>query len=112
MDDIGLQYDIARNGEDAVNQWKSKHYDLILMDVQMPVMDGLTATQTIRKCEEENKFDTIPIIGMTAHALVEDRQKCIDSGMTDYLSKPIDSQQLKEKIYYHLYDSSRRQATA
>ncbi len=102
MDDIGLKYDVANNGEEALKMWEAKRYDIILMDVQMPVMDGLSATQKIRQAEKKNGFDTTPIIGMTAHALVEDKQKCIDAGMTDYLSKPIDSQKLKQKIYNYL----------
>jgi len=109
MDEIGLQYDVANNGAEAIEKWKSKHYDLVLMDVQMPIMDGLTATKNIRSYEVENKFDPIPIIGMTAHALVEDKQKCIDVGMTDYLPKPIDSQKFTETIYRHLYDERKKE---
>ncbi len=109
MDEIGLQYDVANNGEEAIEKWKSKHYDLVLMDVQMPVMDGLTAAKIIRNYEIENNFQPTPIIGLTAHALVEDKQKCIDAGMTDYLSKPIDSQKFKETIYHHLHTNDNRE---
>jgi len=102
MEEIGLPFDIARNGQEAVDMWTSKHYDIVLMDVQMPIKDGLTATSEIRTIEKENGFNETPIIGMTAHALVQDKNKCIDAGMTDYLSKPIDSHKFKQKILDHI----------
>jgi len=98
MEEIGLPFDIAKNGQEAINMWREKHYDVVLMDVQMPIMDGLTTTREIRKIEKENNFIPTPIIGMTAHALVQDKNKCIEAGMTDYLSKPIDNNQLKQKL--------------
>ena len=102
MEEIGLKYDIARSGIEALKLWKTKQYDIILMDVQMPLMDGLTATKEIRKLEKENNFESTPIVGMTAHALIEDKDKCIEAGMTDYVSKPIHSDILKEKILKYL----------
>ena len=98
LDSLDCHYDVARTGLEAVQAWKSGHYDLILMDIQMPEMDGLTATRTIRKMEEEQGIVRTPIIGLTAHALVADKQKCIDSGMDDYLSKPIIEADLKNAI--------------
>lgn len=95
---LDCTYDIAKTGLEAVQAWKSKHYDLILMDVQMPEMDGLTATRIIRNVEEEQTLSRTPILGLTAHALVADKQKCIDSGMDDYLSKPIVENDLKDAI--------------
>jgi PAS domain S-box-containing protein len=95
---LDCTYDVARTGLEAVQAWKSKHYDLVLMDVQMPEMDGLTATRIIRNVEEEQTLPRTPIIGLTAHALVADKQKCIDSGMDDYLSKPIVEADLKNAI--------------
>ena len=62
---------------------------MVLMDMRMPVMDGYTATGEIRKWEQDNEKDPVPIIALTANALVEDRQKCLDAGCTDYLAKPI-----------------------
>ena len=102
MEEIGLPFDVAKNGQQAIDMWRERHYDIVLMDVQMPVKDGLTATAEIRQIEEENGFNPTPIIGMTAHALVQDKNKCISAGMTDYLSKPIDSNQLKQKILNHI----------
>ena len=85
-----------------------------MMDVQMPIMDGLTATSKIRDIEKQNGFNETPIIGMTAHALIEDKDKCIDAGMSDYLSKPIDSTKLKEKILKYIQKDNviRMQKTA
>ncbi len=98
LNELNCAYDVARTGLEAVQSWKEHHYDLILMDVQMPEMDGLTATRTIRKMEEEQGLDATPIIGLTAHALVADKQNCIDAGMNDYLSKPIVEADLKTAI--------------
>ncbi len=100
LDDLKLDYNIARTGAEAVKLWSKKdnNYDLILMDVQMPKMDGLTATSKIRALEKNKNKPKTPIIGMTAHALVEDRNKCIASGMDAYLSKPIIETDLKELI--------------
>lgn len=95
---LDCHYDIAKTGLEALQLWKQHHYDVILMDVQMPEMDGMTATRTIRKMEEEQNLPRSPIIGLTAHALVADKQKCIEAGMDDYLSKPIVEADLKAAI--------------
>ncbi|WP_321417852.1 ATP-binding protein [uncultured Desulfobacter sp.] len=81
-----IQVDCVFNGQQAIERLGQKHYDGILMDCQMPVMDGYTATQKIRQNPE---FKKLPIIAMTAHAMVGDRQKSIDAGMNDYISKPL-----------------------
>jgi PAS domain S-box-containing protein len=84
----GFYIEAVDNGEEAVNALvKNRNYDVILMDVQMPVMDGFTATETIRSLEEP--LCDIPIIAITAHALSGDRDKCIAAGMNDYVTKPI-----------------------
>jgi PAS domain S-box-containing protein len=95
---LDCEFDVAKTGLEALQLWKGHHYDLILMDIQMPEMDGLTATRTIRKMEEEQSLVRTPVIGLTAHALVADKQKCIDAGMDDYLSKPIVEADLKAAI--------------
>src|SRR5204862_6434520 len=76
-----LQFDWADNGKKAIDKLRLKKYDLILMDIQMPEMDGYTATQEIRR---ELKLST-PIIAMTAHAFAGEREKCLSYGMNDYL---------------------------
>lgn len=88
MKDTNVECDIATNGEEAVKACLCKDYDLIFMDCQMPVMDGFEATRQIRAAEEGAKHTTI--IAMTAYAMKGDSEKCIESGMDDYISKPID----------------------
>ncbi len=85
------KYDVefAENGRKAVEMWKNKNYDLILMDVQMPRMNGFEATAAIREIEKSGSKHT-PIIAMTAYALKEDEKRCLDAGMDAYISKPID----------------------
>ena len=90
--------EVAENGKIGLEKFISGDYDLVLMDMRMPVMDGYTATGEIRKWEEENRKDATPIIALTAHALMEDRQKCLDAGCTDYLSKPLKKADLLRKI--------------
>lgn len=102
LDELNIEYDVAENGEAALALWKQGHYDFILMDVQMPIMDGFTATQKIREYEAAENLEAVPIIGMTAHALVGDKDKCISSGMSSYLPKPIVESDFKKVIYEHL----------
>jgi PAS domain S-box-containing protein len=99
LDDLGISYDIARTGLQALEQWKNHYYNLILMDVQMPEMDGITACTRIREMEQEKNLLRTPIVGMTAHALVADKDKCIDAGMDAYLPKPIVESDLRKEIF-------------
>lgn len=89
-----LKYDLAKNGREAIAKLRTKKYELILMDIQMPEMDGYTATQEIRG---KLKLD-IPIIAMTAHALAGEREKCLSYGMNEYISKPIREELLHKLI--------------
>ncbi len=90
--------DIGENGRVGVDKFVSGRYDLVLMDMRMPVMDGYAATREIRKWEMENGKDATPIIALTAHALADDRQKCLDAGCTDYLTKPLKKVDLLKKL--------------
>ena len=86
----GHNVQVANNGVEAINLWENDEFDLILMDVQMPQMDGLEATRQIRTKEQEDENDERTlIVAMTAHAMKGDREKCLAAGMDGYLTKPI-----------------------
>ncbi len=88
---------VVENGAEAVDAVKKQHFDLILMDMQMPVMNGFEATEKIRQMPE---YKETPIIALTAFAMKGDREKCLEAGATDYIPKPIDSQEFIEKVKY------------
>jgi len=91
---LGLQADAVVNGEEGVNAVNAHPYDLVLMDVQMPIMDGLEATRRIRRQQAAAGIPARPIVAMTAHAMRGDRERCLEAGMNDYLTKPITPQSL------------------
>lgn len=92
----GCVVDLANDGIEAVDAVRKKQYNLIFMDIQMPGMDGFEATQQIRSIEGSER--RTPVVAMTAHAMPEDRQRCLDAGMDDYLSKPLDARKVFEVI--------------
>ena len=97
---MGVTVDIAENGKAALEQFQESplgYYDLIFMDMQMPIMDGCTSTKAVRALEREDA-KTVPIIAMTANAFADDRQKTAESGMNEHLAKPIDPRQLKKTL--------------
>lgn len=96
--------DIADNGKIAIEKIEKNNYDIILMDIQMPEMDGIELTQYIRT--NFGPKSKIPIIALTAHATLLEEQKCLESGMNDYLSKPFDFNELIEKIHYNLMNTN------
>jgi signal transduction histidine kinase/DNA-binding response OmpR family regulator/HPt (histidine-containing phosphotransfer) domain-containing protein len=99
LESLDLQVDCARNGEEALLAVRGGQYDCVLMDCQMPVMDGFAATATIRRDEREaGRGRTLPIIAITANALQGDREACLAAGMDDYLSKPFSQQDLAAVI--------------
>ena len=95
LEQAGIHVNIANNGEEAIKYVRANKFDAVLMDVQMPIMDGYNATEIIRKTYSTSE---LPIIAMTANALKGDREKSIESGMNDYISKPIDPEILFETL--------------
>lgn len=91
LEDAEVEVDVADNGEIAVRMVRERVYDLVLMDMQMPVMDGIEATKVIRA---DPRFQTLPIVAMTANAMAVDRDRCLEAGMNDHIAKPIDPDQL------------------
>lgn len=96
LEDMGFVIDIAENGEIAVSKVNEKNYDIILMDMQMPVMDGVEAAKQIRK---NPKCESVPIIAMTANAMATDRERCLKAGMNDHITKPIDPKKLLAVLF-------------
>jgi ligand-binding sensor domain-containing protein/signal transduction histidine kinase/CheY-like chemotaxis protein/HPt (histidine-containing phosphotransfer) domain-containing protein len=99
LEKMGFRVDIVGNGAEAVAAWKTQRYDIILMDCQMPVMDGYQAAREIRRCEGTSSH--IPIVALTADAMKDAEQTCRDAGMDDYLTKPFDRARLRETIARH-----------
>jgi two-component system sensor histidine kinase/response regulator len=95
LDRWGHETEVAENGRIAVDKVLSKDYDVVLMDMQMPVMDGLEATRLIRATQTGRR---VPIVAMTANAMQGDRERCLEAGMDDYLSKPIKAAELQEML--------------
>lgn len=86
---------IANNGVEAVEKFQQQKFDVILMDIMMPVMDGLEATVKIREIEAANNAQRTPIIALTANTMDNDREKCLSYGMDEFMSKPFDIEKLK-----------------
>ncbi len=95
LSEVNIKVDIAKNGQEALDKLDQHDYDLVLMDVQMPVMDGYVATREIRK---QKRFDKLPVLAMTANAMQQDYEACIASGMNDHIAKPIDPRDLFGKL--------------
>ena len=97
LDAAGIGYRIVGNGAEAVEAWRQARPAIIMMDISMPVMNGLQATEEIRRLEAETG-ERVPIVGVTAHALDGDRDMCLAAGMDDYITKPISPERLEDKI--------------
>jgi len=98
LEKLGLAAEIAANGREALRALAADSYDLVLMDIQMPEMDGLEATRRIRDPRFPTKNPEVPIIAMTAHAIRGDRETCLAAGMNDYLTKPVDPRRFRAAL--------------
>ncbi|MBK1878803.1 ATP-binding protein [Pelagicoccus mobilis] len=98
----GITPDLASNGREAFEVFREARYDLVFMDCMMPELDGYETTRKIRSWEESTGRDAVPIVALTASAMAGDRERCLDSGMSDYLSKPIRPKALTDKLLLYL----------
>jgi len=97
LEKAGHAVTVANNGKEAVDQVAVREFDLILMDISMPEMDGLEATQEIRRNESDSRR-RLPIVALTANAMVGDRERCLAAGMDHYVTKPVQTQVLSETM--------------
>jgi CheY-like chemotaxis protein len=101
LEDHGMVVDFVENGKDALAKLDKKpDYDLVLMDIMMPEMDGLETTRRVRS---DDRFKALPIIALTAKAMKGDRERCIAAGASDYITKPVDTEQLLSLMRVWLY---------
>ena len=97
LERMGHRVTIAENGQTAVRLWSEQEFDLVAMDMQMPIMDGLEATEEIR-AREKNSGKHVPIVAMTANAFEEDRERCRRAGMDGYIAKPVSTKAIEMEI--------------
>jgi two-component system sensor histidine kinase/response regulator len=98
LKNMGLRADVVANGQEAVKALETLPYDLVLMDVQMPEMDGITATKEVRSPQSRALNPRIPIIAMTAGAMANDRANCLNAGMDDFIAKPVSVQTFADTL--------------
>ncbi|MGC3983696.1 MAG: response regulator [Pseudorhodoferax sp.] len=109
LEAVGIQVEVAEDGQQALNRLAARPYELVLMDMQMPVMDGLEATRTIRR---NPLWQQLPVLAMTANAMAIDRQRCLDAGMNSHIAKPIDPNELYAQLLQWLPRRERAAAPA
>ena len=98
MQKLGIEHTLVNNGREALHAVMQGHFDLVLMDCDMPIMDGYTATQEIRRWEKQEHREAMPILALTAHILDEQKQKALNAGMNQHLSKPIELGDLQNAL--------------
>ena len=102
LEQMGVTVVTASNGEEALEKVRQRDFDCILMDVQMPVMDGLEATRRLRQWEREQGRAPMPVVALTANAMHEERERCLAVGMNSHLAKPFRRQQLARVLSPYL----------
>ncbi len=102
LDRLNCKVILAVNGLEAVTAYTGQTFDMVLMDCNMPVMDGFEATRRIRALERQNRTGHTPIVALTAHALDHIKQECLDAGMDDHLSKPVNFDQLDKLLQQYI----------
>ncbi|MCB0274424.1 MAG: response regulator, partial [Calditrichaeota bacterium] len=110
LEKLGYHADIAVNGREALESLRKGDYHLVLMDVQMPEMDGYQTTRAIRSGDAGERYRDIAIVAMTANAMKGDREKCLAAGMNAYLSKPIRREELREILHLQLSAETARRS--
>ena len=95
---LGVQTTVAQDGEEAARMARTCRFDLIFMDIQMPMMDGYQATRSVRSDERRRGQEPVPIVGLTAHAMKGDKERCLEAGMDDHLAKPVRIEDLKRVL--------------
>jgi len=109
----GYRVETAENGQLALDALAADTFDIVLMDCQMPVLDGYAATRRIRDLQKAGRLPPrLPVVAMTANAMIGDREKCLDAGMDDYLTKPLDRALMLERVSHHLVAARQGAATA
>ena len=98
LDMLGYAAEVASDGQQGLEMWRTGRFDLVLSDCHMPEMDGFEMTAAIRKLEEENGFTRVPIVAITANALQGEADTCLAAGMDDYLSKPVELTRLEQTL--------------
>ncbi len=109
LQSFGYTLDIANNGQEALDMLEENSYDIILMDIQMPIMDGLSATKAIR---QQERFAALPIVAMSAHAMTGDKEKSLEHGMNDHITKPISPDILYTTLCHWIPQKKQEQCTA
>ena len=104
LEKAGCKVDVADNGKVAIQRWQEGNYQMIFMDCMMPVMDGYESTMEIRRQEVVSGLSRTPIIALTANAMEGERERCKKSGMDEFITKPVKSEQLRSMVAQYLED--------